>query len=87
MAQVLTLGAERCGWRVRDAGPGRLRGEKIVSDHRAVSEIAYDSTGYSITLLQADNLLFDGRQVHKAYNGWVEKLQKCIEDELRFRNA
>jgi hypothetical protein len=85
LAQDLTLGGERCGWRVRDAGPGRLRAEKIVGQHRAVSEIAYDQAGYNVTLLQADNLLYDGGQVHKAYNDWVEQLQKCISDEMRFR--
>jgi hypothetical protein len=85
MSQVLIDAGERAGWRLREAGPGRIRAEKQIRSHRALSEIRYDTSGYSVTLLQADNLLYDGAKVHKIYNVWVEGLQKSIEDEIRFR--
>lgn len=85
MTEVLVDAGERAGWRMRTAGPGRMRAEKVVRVHRAVTEIGYDERGYSITLLQADNLLYDGEKVHKVYNDWIEELQKSIDDEVRFR--
>jgi hypothetical protein len=85
MSEAITAGAERARWRVREVAPGQMRAERTLNQHRALSEITYDGTGYSVTLLSADNLLYDGSRVHKVYNDWVEELQKGIEDELRFR--
>ena len=85
MQDALAAGGQRAGWRMRELSPGQMRAEKIVNQHRALSEITYDTAGYSITLLAADNLLYNGRRVHKVYNNWVKELQKSIDDEMRFR--
>jgi hypothetical protein len=85
MADAIAAGAERASWRVREIGPGQMRAEKTFNRHRALSDISYDGASYSVTLLSADNLLYDGVKIHKIYNRWVEQLQKGIADELRFR--
>jgi hypothetical protein len=85
MGDAILAGADRANWRVREVGPGQMRAEKTFNQHRALSDITYDGASYSITLLSADNLLYDGTRIHKIYNEWVEQLQKGIDDELRFR--
>jgi hypothetical protein len=73
------------GWRVREVGPGELRAEKSLRTHRALVAIRYDAGGFGITLLEADDLMYDGRRVHEAYNEWVDQLEKRIQQEVRFR--
>jgi hypothetical protein len=85
MADAIVAGAERANWRAREVGPGLIRAEKTFNQHRALSDITYNGASYSITLLSADNLLYDGTEIHKVYNEWVEQLQKGIADEIRFR--
>jgi hypothetical protein len=85
VSQAIIGGCDRAGWRAREVAPGVVRAEKVFNQHRAMSEITYDTTSYSITLLTADNLLFDGRRVHKRYNQWADELEKSINDEMRFR--
>jgi hypothetical protein len=88
MAQVsdaIWAAGRREGWRVREVSPGQVNAEKAVRTHRALVRIDYDTRGFGITLLEADNLLYDGTHIHKAYNLWVQQLEKSIQDELRFR--
>jgi hypothetical protein len=75
----------REGWNVRTMATGELRAEKSLRTHRAVIAITYDPQGYSIRLLEAEDLLYDGRMIHKAYNEWIEALERSIRNELRFR--
>lgn len=85
MQEALVAGGHRAGWRMREVAPGQMRAEKMVGHHRALTDVTYDTAGYSVTLVSADNLLYDGRYVHAAYNRWVKQLQKSIDDEMRFR--
>ena len=88
MAQVseaIWAAGRREGWRVREIGPGDIRAEKSVRNHRALVAIHYDTAGFDIRLIEADGLLYDGRYVHKACNEWIAQLEKAIQDEVRFR--
>ena len=85
VSEAIGAAGRREGWRVREVAPGQIKAEKTVRTHRAMVRINYDTTGYSITLVEADNLLFDGTSIHKTYNLWVQQLDKSIQDELRFR--
>jgi hypothetical protein len=85
LAEAIWAGARREGWRTRDVSPGRTLVEKTVRVHRALTEITYDTMGFSLRLLEADNLDYDGTNIHKTYNLWVTQLEKSIQDEVRFR--
>jgi hypothetical protein len=39
----------------------------------------------SAVLLEADNLKYDGRNIHWAYNAWIAEVERSIQDEVRFR--
>lgn len=85
LAEAIWAAARREGWRVREDAPGKALAEKRLRTHRALVAIDYDTTGYSIRLLEADNLLYDGKRIHAAYNHWIEALQESIRQELQFR--
>jgi hypothetical protein len=85
LAEAIWAAARREGWRTRDVSPGRTLVEKVVRRHRALTEITYDSTGFGLRLLEAENLLHDGSKVHATYNLWATALEKSIQSEIRFR--
>jgi len=85
VGEAIWAAGRREGWRVREVSPGDVRAEKSVRTHRALVRIDYDTQGYAITLLEADGLQYDGHHIHKAYNQWVEQLDKAIKDEMQFR--
>src|SRR5262249_27585895 len=84
LAEAIWVGARREGWRTRDVSPGRTLVEKTVRTHRALTEVTYDTTGFSLRLLEADDLDYDGTNIHKTYNVWATQLEKSIQDEIRF---
>jgi len=85
LSETVVAAGHREGWRVREDGPGKIVAEKRVRNHRALVAIDYDAAGYAITLLEADDLLYDGTYIHAAYNRWIEALEESIRQELRFR--
>ena len=44
--------------------------------------VVYDTKSYSIKYKDSSNLNYDGKSIHKNYNGWVENLDKAIRSNL-----
>lgn len=68
--------------------PGKIQASiNVRGKHSAEVEIDYDSNRYTIRYLTSENLMHseDG-EIHKAYNGWVIKLDRTIRQEL-FRSV
>ena len=64
---------------------GTLAAQKAyfsLRDHRAVVTVIYDTKSYSIKYKDSSNLNYDGKSIHKNYNGWVENLDKAIRSNL-----
>jgi hypothetical protein len=70
------------GWRVVDAGPGKLEGTLALREHTAVVEIPYSSRAYSIVYKSSTNLNEAGGVIHSNYNGWVQNLDRAIRTEI-----
>jgi len=66
LSEALWAASRREGWRVRELESGKIHAEKTLRTHRALVEIDYDTQGYSMRLVEADNLLYDGAHIHKA---------------------
>jgi hypothetical protein len=45
-------------------------------------EIKYDTKQYSIAYKDSQGLQYDGAQIHKTYNGWVQRLDGRIKAQL-----
>jgi len=62
--------------------PGKVEGVLALRTHRAVVDIDYDTKVYSIKYKDSVNLDYDGKTIHKNYNGWVENLDRAIKSKL-----
>jgi hypothetical protein len=66
------------GWRMEPQGPGLVRGTLNLRTHQAVVDIPYDTRRFSIRHASSSNLDYDGRVIHRNYNGWVRNLRNAI---------
>ena len=78
---VITAGTS-LGWRMVDAGPGKLEGTLNLRTHTAVVDIPYSAKTYSIVYKSSENLYEANGQIHTNYNGWVQNLDRAIRTEL-----
>lgn len=70
------------GWIVKEDDPGRILLEIFVRRHSAMVTIDYSPTTYDITYTDSENLLYDGSNIHRNYNGWIMLLQQQINRRL-----
>ena len=78
---IITAGTG-LGWRIVDAGPGKLEGTLVLRNHTAVVDIAYSATSYSIAYKSSENLNEANGTIHNNYNGWVQNLDRAIRTEI-----
>jgi hypothetical protein len=78
---IITAGTS-LGWHIADAGPGRLAGTLHLRNHTAVVDIPYSAAKYSIVYKSSENLDEANGQIHRNYNGWVQRLDTTIRTEL-----
>ena len=70
------------GWVMTPVSPGLISGRFVKQDHVAVVDIRYSEKMYSITYKDSINLNYRGTQIHKAYDEWIEGLDREIRNEL-----
>ncbi len=70
------------GWKMTPAEPGLVVGRLDLRTHTAIVNIRYDAKSYSINYKESNNLNYDGKSIHRNYNGWVHNLQNAINVEL-----
>jgi hypothetical protein len=80
-AAIITAGTS-LGWRVADAGPGRLEGTLNLRTHTAVVDLPYTASTYGITYKRSDGLNAADGNIHRNYNGWVQNLDRAIRTEI-----
>lgn len=78
---IITAGTA-LGWRMVDAGSGRLEGTLNLRTHTAVVDIPYSASKYSILFKRGENLNVSDGSIHKNYNGWVQNLDRQIRTEI-----
>lgn len=78
---IITAGTS-LGWRIADAGPGRLEGTLNLRTHTAVVDIPYSGSAYSIRFKRGENLNAADGTIHSNYNGWVQNLERAIRTEI-----
>lgn len=70
------------GWQMNPVQPGLIVGTLKLRTHTAVVDVTYDTKTYSIKYKDSTNLNYDGANIHKNYNGWIENLDKGIRVQL-----
>jgi hypothetical protein len=80
-AAILKAGGA-LGWTMVQKEPGRIEGVLALRGHKAVIEVLYDTKSYSIKYKDSVDLDYDGKNIHKNYNGWIENLDRAIKSNL-----
>jgi hypothetical protein len=78
---VVRAGAS-LGWSMKPAGAGHLIGTLHLRKHVAVVDIKYNTKTYSIMYKDSVNLNYDGKNIHRNYNGWIQNLNHAIQAQL-----
>lgn len=78
---ILRAGAG-LGWTMRENKPGHITGTLMLRKHMAVVDIKYDTQKYGILYKDSKNLDYDGTNIHKNYNGWIQRLNQAIQAQL-----
>lgn len=82
VATAIERAGRSLGWQLIVEGPGLFTGRLQLRNHLAVVEIEYDAKAYSIRYRDSANLDARDGEIHKAYNQWVENLDKAIRAQL-----
>ena len=70
------------GWTIKPLEAGHMLGTLNLREHTAVVDIRYTVKMYSITYKDSTNLNYDGSNIHRNYNGWIQNLNKRIRAQL-----
>jgi hypothetical protein len=85
MGQVRTAierAGRSLGWQLAAERPGMFSGRLVLRTHVAVVRIEHDAETYSIRYIDSSNLVAADGLIHRAYNDWIEKLDRAIRTEL-----
>jgi hypothetical protein len=73
------------GWQIKEVQPFLLDGTLHLRTHMAKVNIPYSAERYSIVYKDSQNLQYDGTNIHRNYNGWVQNLDKAIKVQMGLR--
>ena len=69
-------------WKMQPVKPGHVVGTLNLRTHTAVVDITYDTRTFNITYKDSVDLNYDGTNIHRNYNGWIQNLDKGIRAQL-----
>jgi hypothetical protein len=70
------------GWQMVADRPGHMVGTLKARTHVAVVDIDYNPKFYSIKYRESSNLNYDGANIHRNYNNWIQNLDRQIQVQL-----
>jgi len=70
------------GWKMQPVRPGLITATLNLRTHTAVVDVTYNPGMYDITYKDSVELNYDGTNIHRNYNGWVQNLDKGIRAQL-----
>ena len=80
---AIVRGGASLGWQIREQGPGHMIATLTLRRHKAVVDITYDTSTFSIKYKDSHNLRYDGTNIHSNYNGWISNLENAIKAQAR----
>lgn len=70
------------GWQMKAKKTGHIVGTLYIRQAIAIINIRYTAKKYSITYKSSTGLNYDGTNIHKNYNGWIQRLNNRIQSQL-----
>jgi len=80
--KAITRAGVGLGWQMKSKKPGHIVGTLYLRNLIAVVDVRYNAKSYSITYKSSSGLDYDGTNIHKNYNGWVQNLDRRIQAQL-----
>jgi len=80
--QAIVRAGSQLGWKMQPVRPGLVVGTLNLRTHTAVVDVAYNTRTYDITYKDSKELNYDGTNIHRNYNGWIQNLDKGIRAQL-----
>jgi hypothetical protein len=80
--KAITKAGVGLGWQMKPVGPGKIVGTLVLREHTAVVDITYDLKTFSIKYKDSTNLNYDGTNIHRRYNTWIQTLDRQIRVNL-----
>ncbi len=78
VSKAIKLAGAGLGWQIKEIAPGKDIGTLVLRSHTAIVNIDYTTTNVSINYKDSVDLKFDGSNIHKNYNGWIQNLENAI---------
>ena len=83
MQNSIVYASKKLGWKVKSIVDNKITVEYILRNkHKALVDIRYSDSIYSINYLDSENLKYDGESIHNVYNKWILDLEKEININL-----
>lgn len=82
VAKAIVRAGSALGWSMKMVEPGKIVGTLHLRKHMAKVEIPYTKSSYSILYVDSDKLNYDGEKIHSNYNGWIQNLNRGINNQL-----
>jgi hypothetical protein len=70
------------GWKMQPVKPGQVTGTINLRRHSAIVDVTFDTRTFNITYKDSVELDYDGTNIHRNYNGWIQNLDKGIRAQL-----
>jgi len=70
------------GWKMQPVRPGVMVGTITLRSHTAIVDVTFDTRTFNITYKDSVDLNYDGGNIHRNYNGWIQNLDKGIRAQL-----
>jgi len=70
------------GWSMKVKKDGHILATLFIRNFVARADIRYNKKSYSITYKDSKGLSYDGSNIHKNYNGWIQNLDRRIQSQL-----
>jgi uncharacterized protein YceK len=80
---AITRAGKILGWQMAPKGSGQLEGTLQLRTHKAVIDITYDASAYSIKYKDSSNLDYDGANINRGYNRWIKSLNDTIKAQFK----
>ena len=72
----------KLGWKMQPVRPGVMVGTLTLRRHAATVDVTFDTRTFNITYKDSVDLDYDGTNIHRNYNGWIQNLDKGIRTQL-----
>jgi hypothetical protein len=82
IGKAIQRAGAQLGWQMKEMKPGYIVGTLNVRNQLAAVDVNYSTRSYSITYKDSAELQYDGKAIHRNYNGWIQSLDKGIRAQL-----